>query len=209
MVNTDQPREVPARMEPFAQRFTEIMPAMLRRRPAYRVLPWEQSWRGRQPLPSGCELRAVRRLYETHQTCAASRRQPSGEQRALRTCVRKTERRRSANLLQMTRGPRYKLRLCGQGYGGRSPARFRRIGPSFQPPPALVARLWARIALLTNGKQILGNHLRVTVQQRCSESQSRRDKSRRHANHFDCAASRVAYLRIPRDRQCSRPLQHF
>ena len=55
--------------------------------------------------------------------------------------ITKTERRRSANLLQTPRGLMCKLRQRGQGYGDR-PAGSRGIDPSFQPPPAVAARLW-------------------------------------------------------------------
>jgi hypothetical protein len=54
--------------------------------------------------------------------------------------ITKTERCRSANLLQMTRGLMCKLRQRAQGYGGRRPAGSRRIDPSLQPPPAVTAR---------------------------------------------------------------------
>ena len=53
--------------------------------------------------------------------------------------ITKTERCRSANLLQMTRGLMCKLRQRGQGYGGRRPAGSRRIDPSLQPPPSRTA----------------------------------------------------------------------
>src|SRR5258705_6670346 len=50
-----------------------------------------------------------------------------------RNSITKTERRRSANLLQMPRGLMCKLRQRGRGYG--SPAASRGIDPSLQPPP--------------------------------------------------------------------------
>jgi hypothetical protein len=52
----------------------------------------------------------------------------------------KTERRRSANLLQMPRGQMCKLRQGGRACGGR-PARSRGFDQSLQPPPAVAARL--------------------------------------------------------------------
>jgi hypothetical protein len=50
-----------------------------------------------------------------------------------RPSITKTERPRSANLLQMPKGPMCKLRQRGRGYGG--PAGSRRIDPSLQSPP--------------------------------------------------------------------------
>jgi hypothetical protein len=52
-----------------------------------------------------------------------------------RSSITKTERPQSANLLQMTRGLRYKLRQRGRGYEGPDPAGSRGIDPSLQPPP--------------------------------------------------------------------------
>jgi hypothetical protein len=52
---------------------------------------------------------------------------------ALRRSITKTERLRSANLLQTPRGPMCKPRQCGQEYGG--PAGRRGIDPSLQPLP--------------------------------------------------------------------------
>src|SRR6266850_5986826 len=49
--------------------------------------------------------------------------------------ITKTERCRSANLLQMTRGLMCKLRQRGQGHACRRPAGSRGIDPSLQPPP--------------------------------------------------------------------------
>ncbi|MEA2915321.1 MAG: hypothetical protein QOJ15_7402 [Bradyrhizobium sp.] len=51
--------------------------------------------------------------------------------------ITKTERRRSANLLQMPRGLMCKLRQRGRSFGG--PAGSRGIDPSLQPPPAVAA----------------------------------------------------------------------
>src|SRR5882757_3231287 len=53
---------------------------------------------------------------------------------ARRPSITKTERPRSANLLQMPRGLMCKLRQRGRNYGG--PAGSRGIDPSMQPPPA-------------------------------------------------------------------------
>jgi len=54
--------------------------------------------------------------------------------------ITKTERCRSANLPQMTRGLMCKLRQRGQGHACRRPAGSRGIDPSLQPPPAVAAR---------------------------------------------------------------------
>jgi hypothetical protein len=51
--------------------------------------------------------------------------------------ITKTERRRSANLLQMPRGLMCKLRQRGRSYGG--PVGSRGIDPSLRPPPAVAA----------------------------------------------------------------------
>lgn len=55
--------------------------------------------------------------------------------------ITKTERPRSANLLQMPRGLMCKLRQCGREYGG--PAGSRGIDPSLQPLP-LRSNCWGR-----------------------------------------------------------------
>src|ERR1700722_3585031 len=56
-----------------------------------------------------------------------------------RSSITKTERPRSANLLQMSRGLMCKLRLRGRDYGGPGPAASRGIDPSLQPVPAVAA----------------------------------------------------------------------
>ena len=60
-----------------------------------------------------------------------------------RLSITKTERPRSANLLQMPRGLMCKLRQRGRDYGGHRPAGSPGIDPSLQPLP-LRSNCWGR-----------------------------------------------------------------
>ncbi len=123
-------------------RLNEGPPTLTRRAAAMQLHTYRDESRSRHlDLVDGLRLR----LLLADGTAATPRHRASRGGRARkiyrgRVCVRgrvpsitKTERPRSANLLQMPRGPMCKLRQRGRGYGG--PAESRGIDPSLQPPP--------------------------------------------------------------------------